>query len=52
MGSIMEKLLHKVDQSPNPELEREIAKGVAGMGFAGTVFPNSLTSRFDLVDIE
>ena len=33
----MEKLLEKIDQSPNPEVEREVAKEVAGMGFAGIV---------------
>ena len=34
-GSVMEKMLNKLDQSPNPQEDREIAKDVAGIGFVG-----------------
>lgn len=35
MHSIMEKLLDKLEQSQNPEHEREVVKNVAGVGFVG-----------------
>lgn len=31
----MEQMLNKLDLSPNPELDREIAKDVGGAGFLG-----------------
>lgn len=42
-GSVVEKMLGKLDQSPSPEMDRELYKETAATGFIGTLFFWSLS---------